>query len=80
MMKEYLKALAHKLTDCFATLAMTKMIVLISLVVGMMKEYLKAFAFGLCHCEARIGVSQTNLLEIFEIIDKDIIKWRPATI
>jgi hypothetical protein len=57
MMKGCLKAFAHKLTDCFATLAMTRWKVLISLVFEMMKEYLKAFAYGLCHCEARIGVS-----------------------
>ena len=66
MMKRCLKASARELTDCHATLAMTKQIVLISLAVGIMKGYLKAFAYGLCHCEARIGVSQNqSSIQIF---------------
>jgi hypothetical protein len=56
-MRGCLKAFARKLTDCFATLAMTKPKVFISLVVGMTKGYLKAFAYGLCHCEARSNLA-----------------------
>jgi hypothetical protein len=51
MMRGCLKFFARKLTDCFATLAMTRLIALISLVIGIMKGYLKALAYGLCHCE-----------------------------
>jgi hypothetical protein len=66
MMKGCLKSFARKLTDCFATLAMTKPKVLISLGVGIIKGYLKAFTYGLCHCEARMPVSLNQSFGMME--------------